>query len=190
MLLSFKHLLSSKLLRVPLRSGIKLFAHLNVNFYMWAYIHYLRWLGVQISGKPKFISSDVYFDGSDYRLISLGDNIVISREVMFLTHDYSITAGVAALGRRLRRGEGELYVLRPIEVGHDCFIGARTSLLPGAKLGNNVIVGAGSVVTGRIPDNSVAVGNPARVIAQTSSWAEAKLEDGNFLTDSVVSQSS
>ena len=175
----------AKLASVVLRSAILLLAAFDVGLYMRAYTKYLRWIGLKIEGTPKFISSDVYFDGSDYRLISLGDNVVISREVMFLTHDYSITAGLAATGQRLRRGEGELYVMRPITVGSDCFIGARASLLPGTVLSDNVIVGAGSVVTGYIPANSIVAGNPARVIGETSVWTQAKLELGGFLKEGV-----
>ena len=175
----------AKLANVLLRSAIPLLATFDVGLYMRAYTRYLRWIGLKIEGTAKFISSDVYFDGSDYRLISLGDNVVISREVMFLTHDYSITAGLAAMGERIRRGEGELYVLRPITVGNDCFIGARASLLPGTVLGDNVIVGAGSVVTGYIPANSIVAGNPARVIGETSVWAQTKLELGGFLKEGV-----
>ena len=170
--------------RVLIRTGIQLLAPINVGIYMRAYTRYLRAIGLRIDGTPKFISNDVYFDGSDYGLISLGDNVVISREVMFLTHDYSVTAGLAAMGQQVRRGEGELYTLRPIRVGRDCFIGARSSLLPGATLGDNVILGAGSVVVGHIPANSVAAGNPARVIADTSAWAQAKLARGDVLTES------
>ena len=60
----------------------------------------------------------------------------------------------------------------PVSIGDNCFIGARVTILPGVKIGNNVIVGAGSVVKGEIPDNSVIFGNPAKVVAQTSEWIE------------------
>lgn len=49
-------------------------------------------------------------------------------------------------------------------IGSNCFIGARTLILPNVIIGDNVIVGAGSVVTKNIPSNSVAVGNPCKVI--------------------------
>jgi len=171
-----------------IRSAIRLLANLDVGLYMRCYSRYLSYIGIQIQGTPKFISGDVYFDGSDYSLISLGDNVVISREVMFLTHDYSLTAGLAALGQSKRRGEDEVYILRPITVGKDCFIGARASLLPGANIGNNVIIGAGSVVAGEIPANSIAAGNPCRVIGVTSAWADAKVAKGGFLTEGQMPQ--
>jgi len=53
-------------------------------------------------------------------------------------------------------------------------------LLPGCKLGNNVIVGAGSVVRGEIPDNSIVIGNPAQVVGDTIEWAKKKIAEGNY----------
>lgn len=53
---------------------------------------------------------------------------------------------------------------RPVHIGSGTWLGHGTVVLPGANIGRNVAVGAGSVVTGVLPDFSVAVGNPARVI--------------------------
>ena len=51
-----------------------------------------------------------------------------------------------------------------ITIGDNCWIGGNTCITPGVTIGNNVVIGAGSVVTKDIPDNSVAVGNPCRVV--------------------------
>ncbi len=53
---------------------------------------------------------------------------------------------------------------KPVTIGNSCWIGGSVTILPGVTIGNNVTIGAGSVVTRDIPDNSVAVGNPAKVI--------------------------
>jgi acetyltransferase-like isoleucine patch superfamily enzyme len=53
---------------------------------------------------------------------------------------------------------------RPVSIGDACWLGHGTIVLPGSTIGRHVVVGAGSVVTGDLPDRCVAVGNPARVI--------------------------
>jgi acetyltransferase-like isoleucine patch superfamily enzyme len=55
---------------------------------------------------------------------------------------------------------------RPVSIGDGSWLGHGTVVLPGAQIGKHVTIGANSVVTGVIPDFSVAVGNPARVIRQ------------------------
>ena len=66
-------------------------------------------------------------------------------------------------GRYITRREPKEYAY-PVTIGEDCWIGGGAILCPGVKIGHRCIIGAGSVVTKDIPDNSVAVGNPAKVI--------------------------
>jgi maltose O-acetyltransferase len=54
----------------------------------------------------------------------------------------------------------------PVTIGDNVWIGGNTTILPGVTIGSNVTIGAGSVVVKDIPDNCVAVGNPARVIKE------------------------
>ena len=54
----------------------------------------------------------------------------------------------------------------PVHIGKNCWIGAGAIILPGITIGDNVVVGAGSVVTKDLPSNVVAVGNPCRVLRQ------------------------
>ena len=54
----------------------------------------------------------------------------------------------------------------PVTIGRNCWIGAGAIILPGVTVGDNTVIGAGSVVTKDIPANSVAVGNPCRVIRE------------------------
>jgi len=72
----------------------------------------------------------------------------------------------------LRKEVPDLEWKAPITIGNDVYIGIRTILLPGVSVGNRCIIGAGSVVTKSIPDNSVAVGVPARVIKTTDDYLE------------------
>ena len=67
------------------------------------------------------------------------------------------------------KGLNEQYTHRtPIVIGNDCFIGMNSIILKGTTLGNNVIVGAGSVVHGSFPDNCVIAGNPAKIVKMLS----------------------
>ena len=60
----------------------------------------------------------------------------------------------------------------PIIIGNDVYIGVRTLIMPGVRIGNRVVIGAGSIVTRDIPDNSVAVGVPARVIKSVDAYLQ------------------
>lgn len=163
-----------KIFFVLIRESIKILIYVNVDLYMKFYIKYLKKIGMKIYGSPKFISPDTYFDGNNYSKLTIGDNVTISREVMFLTHDYSITTALASIGKKTERHQREMYFSKAISIGNNCFIGARSSILPGTIIGNNVIVGACSVVKGNIPDNCIVVGNPCKVIANTKEWAISK----------------
>jgi len=57
-----------------------------------------------------------------------------------------------------------LFTDKPISIGDNAWLGANVTVLPGVKIGNNSIIGAGSVVTKDIPDNVIAVGNPCKVL--------------------------
>lgn len=58
----------------------------------------------------------------------------------------------------------DLLKKRPVVIGESCFLGANSIILKGTTLGKNVVVGAGSVVSGTFPDNVIIAGNPARII--------------------------
>jgi len=60
----------------------------------------------------------------------------------------------------------------PIVIGDNVFIGANSVLLPGVNIGDNVIIGAGSIISKNIPSNSIAVGNPCKVIKENRPYIE------------------
>ena len=95
------------------------------------------------------ISSSI--DMSTPYLISIGDDVTLSG-VKVLTHDASLkkSLGYSKVGT--------------VSIGNNVFVGWGSIILMNTTIGNNVIIGAGSVVCKDIPDNSVAVGNPCRVI--------------------------
>ena len=142
--------------------------------YRWGMLCLLKWMGIKIIGKPRYISNDCYFDGVDYSLITICDEAVISKEVVILTHDYSITRVFKSFGEKLKT---DVRIVKPVFIGKNSFIGYRSILMPGAYIGENVIVGAGSVVRGRIPKNSIAFGNPAKVLNNTKEVYKKYIED-------------
>ena len=71
-------------------------------------------------------------------------------------------------------------VSKPIRIGNNVFIYANAVVLPGVQIGDNVVIGAGSVVTKDIPSNSVAVGNPCKVVKSKASYINSlQLKDFN-----------
>ncbi len=87
--------------------------------------------------------------------ITVGDNVFIGPRVSFYCAQHPIDAAVRI--SYLESG-------KPITVGSDVWVGGDTVILGGVTIGDNVVIGAGSVVTKDIPSNSVAVGNPCRVL--------------------------
>ncbi|MCF2625032.1 sugar O-acetyltransferase [Fusobacterium perfoetens] len=94
----------------------------------------------------------VILDGAK---VIFGDNVFIAPNCGFYTAGHPIDSE--------RRNEGLEYAY-PIIVGNDVWIGAGVHVMPGVTIGDNVVIGAGSVVVKDIPSNSVAVGNPCKVI--------------------------
>ncbi len=84
-------------------------------------------------------------------MVSIGDNTTITHATI-LCHDASTKR---ALGKA---------VVGKVKIGSNCFIGWGSVILKGVTIGDNCIIGAGSIVTRDIPDNSVAAGNPCKVI--------------------------
>lgn len=56
----------------------------------------------------------------------------------------------------------------PVRIGRNCWLGAGVVVVPGVTIGDNVVVGAGSVVTRDLPDNVIAVGNPCRILREVN----------------------
>ena len=118
-------------------------------------IRMLRADGVRIG--ENCIIHTPYFSVEPY-LIEIGNRVAISAGTEFITHD----ATVWIFPDLPRMG-----LFGTIKVGDNVFFGLRCMVLPGTRIGSNCVIGAGAVVRGVIPDNSVVMGNPAQVVMQT-----------------------
>lgn len=135
---------------------------INPRIYMRLYTKLLKALGLNMTGMPRYISSDVYFD--NFSAITLSERTVISKRCVFLTHDYSPTTAFFAPPILEEYVKSDVRLDGHITIHENVFIGLGTTILPNTDIGRNCIIGAGSVVKGTIPDGSVVVGNPAKVL--------------------------
>lgn len=127
-------------------------------------------------GKPN-IGEDCSFVGtpnfgSEPYLITIGDKTTVSFDVAFVTHD----AATRVL-RNLPGRNKETVIYGPIKIGRNCFIGCRSVILPGVTIGDNVIIGAGSIVNRNIPSNTVAAGTPCKVICSLEEYEDKHSPD-------------
>lgn len=129
------------------------------------YINILRRGGVNI-GENCIIDKTAEF-GTEPYLVSLGDNVRITKGVSFITHD-----GGLWVARNLRLVEANADKFGRIRVGDNVNIGWNAIIMPGVTIGNNVIVGCGAIVTKDVPDNSIVAGIPAKVIESIEEYAD------------------
>ena len=93
-------------------------------------------------------------------LVKIGDNFISAPGSIVLAHDASLLVHF------------NRYRVEKTVIGNSVFLGANAVVLAGVNIGDNVIVGAGSVVTKDIPNNMVVAGNPARVISTVDEYYE------------------
>ncbi len=115
-------------------------------------------------GKNFNRQSQVRLDPSHCWLISIGDDVTISNKVQILAHDDTT---------RIYTGYGRI---APVKIGNRVFIGANSTILMNTTIGDDVIIGAGSLVTGNIPSDSIVAGVPAKVIGKTSEYIASQKE--------------
>lgn len=113
-------------------------------------------LGLEL-GKGAFIARTVYIDPGFPWLVTIGDEATLAPGVIILAHD-------ASMQRHVRHT-----LIAPVIIGKRAFIGAGAIVLAGSRIGDDAIVGAGTVVSGEIPDGSIVAGNPAKIIGNVES---------------------
>ena len=131
-------------------------------------VRYFRGQGVEIDDDVEIFGANLFMFGSEPYLVSIGKGVTISHGVDFITHDG---------GMRVARLEHPgAYFYRRIQVEDHCFLGARCTLLPGARVGRGSVIGSGSVVSGEIPAGVVAAGVPAKPVKPIQQYIEEKME--------------
>lgn len=118
-----------------------------------------------ITEENVFVNYDCKF--LDAGRIFIGSNTMIGPNVNIYasTHPNDVESRVNHIG-----------TARPIIIGKNCWIGGNSTICPGVNIGNNVIVGAGSVVTRNVPNNVTVCGNPARIIKRKLELFETEIK--------------
>ena len=104
--------------------------------------------------------------------LHIGKNVMMGPDVTILTHTHNIDRTDIPMGHQGSR-------IAEVVIGNDVWIGMRVIIMPGVKVGDGVIIGAGAVVTKDVPDYALMAGVPARQIG----WV---CECGELLHDEVV----
>ena len=117
------------------------------------YFIYNKMYGMDVH-KSVRLSSKVMFDKTNPKGVHIGSHTMITANVCVLTHDF------------VHKVHKDTYI------GKNCFIGMNSIIMPGVKISDNVIIGAGSVVTKNVPSYVICAGNPARIIKSNVSIIE------------------
>lgn len=114
----------------------------------------LKLLGYKNISPSAIIESNLNLDRVYPQGIYIGEHTLVASRATILCHEHV---------KRDEKNHKNPWVTNTY-IGKNCFIGIGAIILPGVKIGDEVIIGAAAVVTKDIPSNTVAVGNPARVI--------------------------
>jgi maltose O-acetyltransferase len=116
-------------------------------------------------GKDVYIGLDVMIDPTlDGSLVTIEDEATITSRVVILTHD-------ASSNRRINSS-----FRSPVRIGKRAFIGYCSIILPGVTIGNDTIIGAGSIVTKNVEDGTIVAGCPAKKIGLSKELDEERLQ--------------
>ena len=131
----------------------EMFAEIGEDCYIEPPFH-ANWGGKHVR---KCVYANFNFTAVDDTHIYVGDYTMFGPNVILATAGHPILPKL--------RQEAYQYNM-PVHIGKNCWLGAGVIVLPGVTIGDNTVIGAGSVVTKDIPSNVVAVGNPCRVLRE------------------------
>ena len=137
----------------------EMFAEIGENCYIEPPLH-SNW-----GGKHVHFGNNVYCNFNltlvDDTHIYVGDNVLFAPNVIVATAGHPLDAD-------LRRKAYQYNM--PVHIGNNCWIGAGAKIMPGVTIGDNTVIGAGSVVTKDIPSNVLAYGVPCRVVREIGEY--------------------
>lgn len=130
------------------------------NAYKWA-----KCLGVNIGIDNQVTDKETF--GTESYLITIGSHCQITKGVRIYTHGG---------GQALRNEIPDFDAFGKVYIGDYVYLGNNSMIMPGVTIGNNVIVGAGSIVTKSIPDSVVVAGSPARIICTLEEYKQRNIK--------------
>lgn len=153
----------------------KLFAEVGENCYIES-PYFANWGGHHVHlGKNIYANAGLKLVDDTH--IYIGDYTMLGPNVVLATAGHPIDPELRARG---------LQYNLPVRIGKNCWLGAGVIVMPGVTIGDNTVIGAGSVVTRDIPANVVAVGNPCRILREVGEhdreyyWRDKKIDPELF----------
>lgn len=153
----------------------ELFAEMGENAYIQAPYHAM-WGGHHVHlGKNVYVNFNCTF--VDDAQIYIGDNTMIAPNVTIIAASHPVSPSLRAEGYGCNK---------PVYIGKNVWIASNVTVLPGVHIGDNSIIGAGSVVTKDIPENVIAFGNPIKVQRQITPEDDMYYDHGKLISENMV----
>ncbi len=148
-----------------------------VNYYNYSHVAPLRRIGrlgpgaaisptavfsnpeqIEIGARLSLGAGSMLWAGPGAGRIVIGDDVLFGPDVMVTAAGYRFNDGAPVTAQAMDEAD--------VVIGNDVWLGARAIVLPGARIGDGAVIGAGALVRGEIPAFAIAVGSPARVVGQ------------------------
>lgn len=144
---------------------MNIFDKVYIKFFVRSGLQYAEYLkkngALHSQGENCYIAKSANIP--DPYLTSIGSNVWITSGCQLLCHDASVIMVNIMCNKNFDR-------VGPITIGNNSFLGNNVIVLPDTKIGANTIIGAGSVVTKDVPDNTIYAGNPARMVCSIDEY--------------------
>lgn len=153
----------------------ELFAEVGENAYIQAPYHAM-W-----GGRHVHLGNNVYINFNstfvDDAQIYIGDGTMIAPNVTIIAASHPISPKLRAEGYGCNK---------PVYIGKNVWIASNVTILPGVHIGDNSVIGAGSVVTKDIPSNVIALGNPAKILREITAKDDIYYDHGKLISKNIV----